>query len=541
MINKAILTLTLSAFAITACGQVTKEARQEIDTNVERADSLLDNLSAQTNNRAASTIIDVDGIFVGDTAIELENGVPFEPLYDDITFAPKREITLNEVLQLITARYKVPFSILDNAADASSGEQLVASPLPKITPPDLLRSFREEEASTGPTEPTIRLNFRGKLADLIDLVATRFGYDWTRDKNLRVQLFRYQSETYRVRALGGGQTINAALSSTSAPQSAGGSGGNAGNNFQAGMQSQTTYTAALNFWDKLKQDLDVLIGDRGTVSVNDTLGTVSVRAPRQVQRIIRDKINEMNADLVRSAVFSIEILKLDLNAAEQAGFNMNFAYGNAGSHPFGYQSTNMLPTALTDGAGGALQAQILEPSHPFFGTSLKIEALKKSGALSVFDQGSMLVKNHISAQFQSVDINTYLAKVETTITGDNRTTETLTPGTTTPGLTINVLASILPNGEMDIRFDLSIATDRGRDTVGSGNSGSVIQTPRSSGVSTSTQGAVKAGKTLMMSGFDRLAHAIDEAQGLVSGATKQASKNRNVMIVLVTPHLLATQ
>ena len=540
MVRKAILSLTVSAAALSACGQVTKEARQEIDTNVERADSLFENLSVQTNNKAASTIIDVDGIFVGDTAIELENGVPFDTLYDDITFAPKRDITLNEVLQLITARYKVPFSILDNAADASNGEQLVASPLPKITPPDLLRSFREEEPNAGPTEPTIRLNFRGKLADLIDLVATRFGYDWTRDKNLRVQLFRYQSETYRVRALGGGQTINAALSSTSAPQSGGGSG-SSGNNFQAGMQSQTTYTAALNFWEKLKQDLNVLIGDRGTVSVNDTLGTVSVRAPRQVQRIIRDKINEMNADLVRSAVFNIEILKLDLNAAEQAGFNMNFAYGNPATHPFGYQSTNSLPTALTEGAGGALQAQILQESHPFFGTSLKIEALKKSGALSVFDQGSMLVKNHISAQFQSVDINTYLAKVETTITGDNRTTETLTPGTTTPGLTINVLASILPNGEMDIRFDLSIATDRGRDTVGSGNSGSVIQTPRSSGVSTSTQGAVKAGKTLMMSGFDRLAHAIDEAQGLVSGATKQASKNRNVMIVLVTPHLLAQQ
>ena len=150
--------------------------------------------------------------------------------------------------------------------------------------------------------------------------------------------------------------------------------------------------------------------------------------------------------------------------------------------------------------------------------------------------------NNRIAPIQVSTNESYVEKIETTM-NDNTTSTSITPAKINSGFTMEVLPRILDHGRLLVMFTMTLTQLEDLKTINGGSSeeggSSQVQLPKIRTRGFVQEIAMVSGSTLMLTGFEEVNTQTDKSTDLF-GASSSAEKNRNVMVILLTPEVLVS-
>ena len=197
---------------------------------------------------------------------------------------------------------------------------------------------------------------------------------------------------------------------------------------------------------------------------------------------------------------------------------------------------------LTGGisAGASILDTATGNAAKFAGSSLLLKALSEQGDVSVVTSQSSTVTNLTPVPIQMADQTVYVAQSATTTTTDVGATTTLTPGMITTGFNMTLLPLIQETGnvQLQVNFNLSDPPTIRNFTSKDGNS--YIEMPYTKLRSLSQKANLRAGQSLILTGFDQNNTSVNKSGTFTPGnpllGGSQSGKNeRTTLVIVITP------
>lgn len=517
-------------------------------------------------------------------------------LQQRVRLAAAAPASLREIAQRIAQVTRIPVTLEPDLAPstASAGGRVKAVPapaapslpplppipgpgggpaLPDLPPPagggpDLgfMASLDDDAGEPG----TIRWTYRhdGPLSDLLDRIATRFGIAWEY-KGGRITLSRFQTRTFILhlpadvrtveaevggKAMGQAQNLQGitggATGSFGALNGAGGGfpggggmGGATGGGGGApltggdGVNQSVTTEARLETWKEIESALPRLLSPVGHFAVAPSSGEITVTdTPAGVKRV-GDYVDRKNADLTRQVAVQVDVLAIDDKDGDDFEINWKMIFDN------GELGLALVNPAMVQGPATNLAMQILRPTSDFKGTSVLIKAMASQLRSRLVTTTVATTLNNHPAPVQVTRTDGYLRSIQSNVaTGVGNVVQTsLVPGQITTGLIMTLTPRFLDHDRLMLTYniDLSRLLPFTTASVGSGDNAASIQIPNFERRAFMQAVAVKAGDTLVLSGFEQ---ADDEAQldapihpeNTLFGS-RQMKRNRSRLVILLTP------
>lgn len=541
------------ALVLTACGTTTYEtAREEVDKAKAEAQVQIQNVGGPVDPNAGSPIsYHDDEIWLGDTVIENVHGNPFHERFEKFSISVTTPLTFEEAIDRISSRTGIPFVVEDK--DVSFGEEednnagvLTADGRPFLSAPDNVSFGVPGDAPTADAEPRFSLSYSGPLDELVSRLAAQNGYDWVNEGG-KVRIFKYLTRTYSIAALPGTQETESALKSDASPggddSSGGGAGGTqaASTNFKANTENSTEFKASVKFWSELENELTTIVGEQGKFAISSSRGRVTVTASRQILSRVENFLVGMNSDLVRQVVFHVRIMNVTIDNSDRFGLNVvGNLFNEDKNSGFVFSQTRDIGQGLA-GMNGSFG--IIDPTSRFSGSSLVWSSLSDRGDVAVINSSSITTLNHVPAPVQVVTSSAYLQSVEQTVTSGDLSSTSLNPGNVTTGFTLKLLPNIFSNGQIMVQYSLTLSDLLALEVFGTGDGQNQIQLPQISSTAFIQHSLVRSGQTIVLAGFERLAHAVNSQTPLpgqmpLLGGSYDGSEKRQMIVITIEPEIL---
>ena len=182
----------------------------------------------------------------------------------------------------------------------------------------------------------IDVSYTGSLRGLLDTISSLSGYGWDYDaKTNRITFSAMQVRTYTIMAAPGVITYDSQVSNKSKERTSGSSisGSSINSTVSSGdTSSQTsqvhTSKIEMDIWKEIETAVKGLLSKRGTVSINQAAGTVTVRDSYTRLRDVTAYIDSINARLSRQVAITVRVWALELTDASSAGLNLQALFEN---------------------------------------------------------------------------------------------------------------------------------------------------------------------------------------------------------------------
>ncbi len=342
------------------------------------------------------------------------------------------------------------------------------------------------------------IRFKGKLRDLLNLLATSFDAMWHYD--------RYKKKIFFTRVLtrevdffvgAGAERFVKKISASAGTASSGAS------------SFSTDRQILLDPWQELRRELEKQLPLGSAISFSPTSGKIILKTtPRALYAAI-DLIERRNRFLQKQIYFNVQLLELTI-PEEQEG---------RGALPLSLVALLRLADEgkVISGGGDESATPLLELSPLARSgkgkTSIEIllEALGKIGTLSVLTSTNSWTRNGKAIPIRETSEHTYVSQVKG---GD------IVPANLETSFYLNLLPLVLPRGRVQV--DLSVALKSLHQMRNYGVGENKIQLPQVS-TKTWTQEAIIPNKaTLLLSGFE---------------VRRRANGSHVMMIILITPQI----
>lgn len=410
-------------------------------------------------------------------------------------------------------------------------------------------------AQDAQTTSTIKINHSDSLASFFDIVTSRLGLSW-RYEDSKVIIYKYETRTFRLKALPGAANLTATVSTTASvtgsssgatgstggssdsSSSSSGSGGSTstnGSSSNSGSGSQNaTMRSAIDIWTEIEKTITSMLSKEGKVVMSPSTSSITVTDTGEVMSRVSKYINERNRSLGKQVVINARVYSVAINDQNQNGIDWNIVYETT-------KGAISLSTGFAGSAANALAASVLNNSSRFNGSEVVVRALSDQGKVSLVTSASVTTLNSMPVPVQVARQTGYLASVSTTSVANSGTTQALTPGTLTTGFSMNLLPIVYDDGEVLLHYALSISDLAGLTSVGSG--GDQIQVPEVNTRNFMQRASLRSGQTLILSGYERESNQWD-VNGVHKGVTAlgggyQSEKHKEVIVIMLTPTVSA--
>lgn len=363
---------------------------------------------------------------------------------------------------------------------------------------------------------TFELNYSGSLRGFLDDLSTRAGLQW-RYTDGRIVLSRVVTRVMPVKAVSGGITASASMS--------------------AGGGLSASSAASGNFWATLGTNLKAQVSALGKLQVDEGLGSVTVTDALPNVEAIERFINAQNELMMRQLTLEVEVLQVDLRQEQSTGINwssvssqLNGTLSMKSPNSLGsYSGTAAASFSFVKGNDGALFSLLEE-----FG---KVNTAYSAVLTTTHRQPVPLGVTSKEGYLKSVTAGTVSA------TTGASTGATLNADTITTGFSMLVTPTVLDSGMILLESVLSVSALRELKEFASGEGilRNSIQLPAVDDFTTLQRLSVRAGETLVMTGFEReilLRDERDVVRGVVP-ASQRAKAARQSTVILITPRLSA--
>jgi type IVB pilus formation R64 PilN family outer membrane protein len=361
---------------------------------------------------------------------------------------------------------------------------------------------------------TFELNYTGSLRGFLDDLSARAGLQWRYNEG-RIVLSRVVTRVIAVKAVSGGIAATTTMT--------------------AGTAINASSTASGNFWAALAVNLKEQVSVLGKIQVDERLGSVTVTDALPNVEAIERFINAQNELMMRQLTLEVEVLQVDLRQEQSTGINwaavssqLNgtltlISPGSLGS----YSGTSAASFSFIKGNDNAMLSLLEE-----FG---KVNTTYSAVLTTTHRQPVPLGVTSKEGYLKSVTAGTVSA------TGGTSTGATLTADTITTGFSMLLTPTVLDSGRILLESMLSVSALRELKEFASGEGvlRNSIQLPAVDDFTTLQRLSVRAGETLVMTGFEReilLRDERDVIRGVVP-ASQRAKAARQSTVILITPRL----
>jgi type IVB pilus formation R64 PilN family outer membrane protein len=475
--------------------------------------------------------------------------------------------SLPEIAERINQQFAVPVRLMLDAPMTQTANSVQTTntatvgglpPAPPGIPPNSLPSpisgtntMLSSVSAAIPEIAPISINYDGSLSGLLDRITTKNNLSW-RYKNGAIEIYRYITKTFKVHSIpgltglaasiergGGSGTANGGSSQTGG-MSVGGmttvTGSTGGNSI---AQSSTVDIKELSHWKDLSDSIKIMLGPKGSVVVSQSMGIVTVTdTPDRVARI-EQHIEETNRIATQQVVIHYQVLAVDKTDFTRFGVNLSAAF-NALNKNYGFALSSMaLPQAA---AGSAILSAFIPNTATgtmgqFSGSQLLIDALETQGHVSQVTSGTINTLNNKPAPIQNVDEKSYIASVQALQTANVGSSTGVQQSKVVTGFSMNLLPHILEDDRVLMQWSMNLSTLVAlvEKEVGT----TTVQSPEIRTRELMDQVSMRAGETLILSGFETTNASLSKTGSLIQGGGESVTEDKAILVILITPVLTA--
>ncbi|MDH0740995.1 PilN family type IVB pilus formation outer membrane protein [Stenotrophomonas maltophilia] len=392
------------------------------------------------------------------------------------------------------------------------------------------------------------IEWKGPLAGLLDLVASRYGLSWRyNERNNSVSIFHVDSRTFQLDAFPNQVDIQSTTHNGMSSQlgsgggGVGGGGGSSGGSSSGGVSgtvgsSQTTVTSMKSsLYTDVESSIKVLLTPGiGRVALSQSTGAVTVTDTPDVLDRIGNMLDRENNTLTKQVTLHAKVLSLTLNDGNEVGVNWDVVYKSL-SRQFEFK-TPFQPAS----SAGTLGASVINTGK-FAGTNVIVSALSTLGTVNTITSPSLKTLNLRPAPIQIARQIGYIQSAQISQTEGAGTLGGLTPGFVTVGFNMTVVPRLLAQSEeMILQYSINISALNELRSEEAG--GTKIEMPDIDTRNFNSEVRLHAGETLILHGFEQDNHTSNR-RGMGSpyawmlGGSAKGQRQRTAIVILITPEV----
>ena len=508
------LALFLAAFVFFSGGCTVKNGGAPSQQQIEAKRDQLAELSS------SKTVSVVDQPYLGAKPIVRESGEEIPVLGKNVTL--KQEGTLSEIAASLCTIAPLSAQVVE-----ADGEDVQPAKPAASEPPldDLgLPSLTTSHGGAG----QLAVSYTGSLRGLLDTIASLSGYGWDYDaKTNRVTFSATQVRTFTILSAPGLVSYDSQISNKSRERTSGNSISASGVNStvtSGNMGSQTSQTLKnkleYDVWREIENGVKALLSKRGTVSVNQGAGTITVRDSFSRLQDIAAYISALNARLARQVAITIRIWALEVSDTSEGGVNLQALFEN--------NNVSVVAGSLTD-LGSTSSAAVSIVHGKLKGSSGTVRAMKEWGKATQLTSGGGLMMNNQPLSVHATTSRSYPAGMSLSTSDYNQTSE-ITPGEVVVGAVVTIIPHILDNRRVILQCNSTLSSLDGMKEIATDDIN--LEFPIVSNRSFSQRSRMKMGQTLVLAGFEQSRQAAQNTFGFLN-VGRDADYSKTLLVVTI--------
>lgn len=497
--------------------------------------------SATVSHSSAQPVIYDNGVFIAKTTARRKSTKHLPPVFYESTWFNTTIRDINEFAERITLRTKIPSvvgsdvieALLDRMKRMSElgGQEESAGlnfpPIPVAGPDGAIDSagnVAADATTDAASAMEMHINYSGgNLKGLLDTVASRYGVSWKYEEG-QIRFFMHDTRSFYVRAVPGSSEASATVGSGGSQSTGGGNG-----------KHTTGMTSQLSVWDGLQEAITAMLSEKGRAVTSPATSTVTVTDTPEVLERVAAFIDLQNELMSKQVMLSVEVLTVSSSREHDYSISWDLVYDTLKSR-FGL--TNLVATN-TSGAT-EMSFGIVGTSNKFNGTRAIVNALAEQGKVSTKHTASVVALNNQPAPIQTGRQFGYVAESSITTTEVGQTTS-VTQGQINSGFSMQVLPSIMPDGQVILQFAADITSLRELRSVAVGDV--TIEAPDFDSQNFLQRVRMRSGETLVLSGYEadsatRRNAGVGNPFFSLFGGSARGGDVKETTVVLITPVII---
>lgn len=393
-----------------------------------------------------------------------------------------------------------------------------------------------------PTQKTIDISGLPAMPvkQLLETAMSQFGVDWDYyDGALHIETnFR---KTYAISITPSKTTSSISLGKKSTSSQ----GASIGNTSMTGDFSSTLESKFDGDIDPVKDIQDTLAamaGDPKKVFLNKSVGLATVTCSKDCHRQVKSFLTAANHLMSQQVLFQVDEITVSSTRTGSSGIDWNLVYQklakDGNTYTFGLGTpANLVQSAIAGNISSNIFSPVATGNSKFASSKMLIEALSSLSNVTDTKPYSFIAMNNEPATLTAVDQQSYVASSTVVPTGTLGTpVSSQTLGYATFGQLIQLTPTILPGGKIIVRFGLD---DTKLKSLVPGEKQGDVDKLLLGGAKFTTKAILRAGSTLVLSGFKRTNSSVDN-RGLFKNqslGSESATTETSETIILITPYI----
>ncbi|MBI6883006.1 hypothetical protein [Pseudomonas putida] len=498
---------------------------------------------ANNKQMTPSSIQEVDGIWLGGESFQVSDVTKAPPLLKRaISFNQVDPVSLSELVTMISIDLGMKIVLTQDAVDYSKGNASgggagdgqgdandgPGGDGPGGTPVEA-NIFKDiAQGSVPGSEIKFTLNYKGSVAGLLDVIASKSGLFWRFEKG-QIVIMRNDTKTYTLDVLPGKTEYEATMVSDL---------GSTGDEQQATTESNhktKTEIKPESSWTAIEKSIKTMLSAGGSVAISEQVGTITVTDTPEIQNRIAKYVKSVNAIASKQVAIKADVFEIVSDENGKFDTNILAAFDWKGDLKIGLDGQK-----LTFGVGSNDRSTDNKFSSD---SNATLDLLRTNKNVSLVTSSTLYAMNGQATPFQQMDEIGYLKEVEVTAGSDGAEPQrSLKPGKTSQGFSMMMMPRILSDGRVMMNFAIDSSRINSIDEYGDDTMGR-IQLPNRSTNKYSQLVTVKSGSALMIAGLERTENSanIGSKFGRYSwmlGGSQSGGKRKMMTMIVLTPYIM---
>lgn len=499
---------------------------------------------AHNKQMTPSSIQENDGIWLGGESFQVSDLAKAPPLLKrSVSFNQIDPVSLSELVTMISIDTGMKIVLTQDALDYSKGGgkgggagdgQGDANDGPGGDGPGGATTeasiFKDIAMGSFPgSDIKFTLNYKGSIAGLLDVIASKAGLFWRFEKG-QIVIMRNDTKTYTLDVLPGKTEYESTMVSDL------GSSGDDDTKSTESQHKTKTEIKPESSWTAIEKSIKTMLSAGGSVAVSEQVGTITVTDTPEIQNRISKFVKSVNAIAGKQIAVKTDVFEIVSDENGKFDTNILAAFDWKGDLNIGLEGQK-----LTFGVGSNNRS-----TDNKFGPDSKatLDLLRTNKNVSLVTSSTLYAMNGQATPFQQMDEVGYLKEVEVTQgSGENSEPQrSLKPGKTSQGFSMMIMPRILSDGRVMMNFAIDSSRINSIDEYGDDTMGK-IQLPNRSTNKYSQLVTVKSGNALMIAGLERTENSADIGSKFgratwMLGGSQSGGKRKMMTMIVMTPFIM---
>ena len=536
----AFLALFLMAL-LEGCAIGFKEAEKAIQVKNESANTYLERSTLQ--QKQERLLSKVDGNFLGDSPIELPHYSKLPYVFFEKISLKSRGLAYGTIDQAArNISLATDMSVHVNSDVNSLGSEDIKDESNALI--DIRKNLPVAGKVGHSKRQNIPLNYTGTLFSYLKSISASADINWEWSDG-GIHLYRFITKTFDVSNITTGEyTVTDSLSRGGAASTGSLGLANASSNGSFSNSSSVGLRGMITPWKALQDELQTIKGPDGKISINESLGTVTVTDTKKKVSLIEKLIKDENAAFGKQVAIEVRVIQVTINRESQLGLNLGLVYSALNGDKTGVirSLTATPPNTNATSSAGNLTFTVPDSSSTFGGTNISLASLNAFGDITLDSTTTLYTTNRVPVMTGNYSTAGFLAQTTPAAGGavsGGTGVPGLLPGSVTVGSFLRVLPSIKDDNSIlvNLSIDLSSLNSIGNATTGAGASYQQIQWANTTGSKSVVNLLINQNESIVTAGITSDSYTSNSNNSL-EGASKESKSGKNIFVLIIKPRII---